>query len=216
MAENKYHEDLTEEELSKLAAIEADLIAASAKSDKEIIKVVAHHLKEAGFKGEDLQAFSSPDEMDKEAQGGKLMTIARSISTGLRETAPLIAAGMVLALGGSQAIGAIRERRALSGSLDTIKKQNPELRKDPMTDQHFNAIADFAPSLARNPVVAGSLLKKIKHWGDVDHKTIQDLVATEKNLSEIRRSKGLLGLARPAEALGRFQEPRRFAGGSAP
>lgn len=173
---------LDEEDMVKLAEVEADLIAASTKSGGDILETVTSILKEAGFEQGDYNRvvdFLDSQESKKEA----------AITLGRGSAIPLLATGILLALGGKAAYETISERSALKSSLATVKKSHPELKRDPMTEQHFQAIADFAPSIAKSPVVAGSLLLKMKQWGAIDHKTVQDLISMEKSLADIRQSK---------------------------
>lgn len=182
---------LGEDEMNKLAQIKADLLAAASKDGKEIIKVISEHLKQASFtQGDYEDAAKYLDGLEAELE--KVARDPLPLPKGtfgkiLGYAGPILGAGMLLALGAEKGIGALVSKSQLKSSLDQVKLQHPELRKDPMTDQHFQAIATFSPSIAKNPVVASSLLLKMKQWGAIDHKTIQDLISMEKSLGEQRR-----------------------------
>lgn len=180
---------LEDEDLEKLAQIEADLIAAVTEGGGSVLEVITGHLKKEGFdQGDYDKAARYLDSLgiDDEEKTAKVRLPKGVLGDLARMAGPLLGTGMLLALGGEKLYAHVAGKKALSGSLTAIKKQHPELRRDPMTDQHFQAISDFAPSIAKNQVVAGNLLLKMKQWGAIDHKTVQDLISMEESLAKAR------------------------------
>lgn len=189
---------LQDEDMEKLAQLEADIIEASMKSGGAVLEVLADHLTKEGFDQADydkaaryLESLGIEDDESEKTARIKLPKGAWGTIAGM--AGPLLGTGMLLALGGERLYSEISSRKTFRSVLAQIKKQNPELRRDPMTDQHFEVLTSFSPSLARNAVVAGNLLLKMKQWGAIDHKTVQDLITMEKNLAETRRPAGTFG-----------------------
>jgi hypothetical protein len=60
---------------------------------------------------------------------------------------------------------------------------SPEKKKD-----YFKVISMYAPSLSRNPYVAGNLINKFNEYGGPDHKIVQDIIKMEKDFET--KSKG--------------------------
>lgn len=65
----------------------------------------------------------------------------------------------------SQATGAIARSFALKASLRKALEQHPELKNDPNVPMYFRAIADFAPDIAKNPLVVGNVLSQMHRIG---------------------------------------------------
>lgn len=195
---------LTDEDLSKLASLEADMIEASSEDLETLVGIMASTFRSEGFNKEDFlkcaQLIEDEGlEFDAEKLAAridltsgmpslkKLMAgLAKGLARHKGKIAPAFLTGMTLALGTQALLGTRAQRSALKQSLENVKKQYPELKADKMTDQHFEALSTFSPTIARNPVVTGNLLLKMKQWGTIDHKTIQDLIQMEKNLAETR------------------------------
>ncbi len=183
---------LQDEDMDKLAQLEADIIEASMKSGGSILEVLADHFTKEGFDQADydkaaryLESLGIED--DETGKTAKIRLPKTTLGRIAGIAGPLLGTGMLLALGGEKLYSAVSTRKAFKSTLAQIKKEHPELRRDPMTDQHFEVITSFAPSLAKNAVVAGNLLLKMKQWGAIDHKTVQDLITMEKNLAETHR-----------------------------
>ena len=183
---------LQDDDMEKLAQLEADIIEASMKSGGSVLGVLADHLTKEGFDQADydkaaryLESLGIEDDESEKTARIKLPKTTLGRLAGI--AGPLLGTGMLLALGGEKLYSEITTRKAFKSVLSQIKKQNPELRRDPMTDQHYEVLTSFSPSLAKNAVVAANLLLKMKQWGAIDHKTVQDLITMEKNLAETRR-----------------------------
>ena len=189
---------LQDEDMEKLAQLEADIIEASMKSGGSVLEVLADHLTKEGFDQADydkaaryLESLGIEDDESEKTAKIRLPKTTLGRLAGI--AGPLLGTGMLLALGGERLYSEISTRKTFRTVLAQIKKQNPELRRDPMTDQHYEVLTSFSPSLAKNAVVAGNLLLKMKQWGAIDHKTVQDLITMEKNLTETRRPAGTFG-----------------------
>lgn len=90
-----------------------------------------------------------------------------------------------LALAASPLIGhglkAITSGSALKGSLDRIYQMHPELRDDPNVKDYFQAVADFAPEVAKNPLVAGNVIAQMHRAGPsfVTPQLIRELIGIQ-------------------------------------
>lgn len=218
---------LTDEDLSKLAKLEANMIEASSDDLETLVGVVADMLRSEGFNREDFlkcaQLIEDEGlEFDAEKIAARIditsgMPSFKQVMAGLGrglakhkgKIAPAFLTAMTLALGTQALLGTKTQQSALKESLEQIKKQYPELKADKMTDQHFGALSTFSPTIAQNSVVAGNLLLKMKQWGTIDHKTIQDLIQMEKNLAEARApGMGLSDVIRTTGAIHQMISPR--------
>ena len=93
-------------------------------------------------------------------------------------------------LGGGIAL--TMNQRDFDESFDTIIKRNPELAdRAPQVREYFNIITQNAPSLAKNPLVAGSLVKNMDALGGVDFNTVKMMRETERLHGGGSDSKGL-------------------------
>ena len=204
MRENGF---LTDEDLSKLASVEANMLEASSDDLLALVSTIADALRAEGFDQEDfmkaahlIENDEGGLEVDAEKLAAKILNVSKYIPSAgaLLETigegivkhkakiAPAFLAAMTLALGAQAITGTKAQQTGLQKSLTDIKAQYPELKADKMTDQHFEALSTFSPSIAQSPVVAGNLLLKMKQWGSIDHKTVQDLIQMERGLQEAK------------------------------
>jgi len=53
----------------------------------------------------------------------------------------------------------------IKSSLRQIIADHPELRDDPNTPRYFQALVDFAPEIAANPLIAGNIMKQMHQVG---------------------------------------------------
>jgi hypothetical protein len=220
---------LTDEDLSKLASLEANMIEASSEDLETLVGVIADMFRSEGFNQEDfLKCAQLIEDEGLEFDAEKLAArfdftsgwptlkevmagLGRGLAKHKGKIAPAFLTAMTLALGTQALLGTKAQQSALKQSLEQIKKQYPELKADKMTDQHFGALSTFSPTIAQNPIVAGNLLLKMKQWGTIDHKTIQDLIQMEKNLAETRETGmgfGLSDVVRTTGALHQMISPR--------
>ena len=62
-----------------------------------------------------------------------------------------------------------------------IYQMNPDLKKDPNVPHYFQAISDFAPDIAKNPLVAGNVLMQMHRVGPgfVTPQLIRELIGIQ-------------------------------------
>ncbi len=214
---------LTNEDLTKLASIEANMLEASSDDLEALVSTIADALRAEGFDKDDFMKAAQLIEIDEDGMkvdieklaaklvnwsakvpsaGAVLSTLGESIIKHKAKIAPAFLAAMTLALGAQAITGTKAQQTGLEKSLSDIKAQYPELKADKMTDQHFEALSTFSPSIAQSPVVAGNLLLKMKQWGSIDHKTVQDLIQMERGLQEAKApTMGLFDIVRTTSGI---------------
>jgi hypothetical protein len=140
-------------------------------------------------------------EYDKEAQAGMSFgKVLAPLSLALA-AAPLVGAG----------IKSLMTKSTLASSLKKAKAMHPELRNDPNVGMYFDAIASFAPDVAKNPLVAGNMLVQMHRVGPtfVTPQLIKELIGMQhqsgKPLGEIAggTAKGVIDVAKY------YQKPSR-------
>lgn len=95
-----------------------------------------------------------------------------------------------VALGAAPFVSHLMDRHKQEGkikqSLTSIMQEHPELRSDPNTARYFQAVVDFAPSVASNPLVAGNVLKTMHQIGpgSVTPKMISELLSVQSSVSD--------------------------------
>lgn len=92
------------------------------------------------------------------------------------------------------------ESRRLGKSRDWIKANRKDLAKDKNFDFYFNALKDFSPVVAKNPVSAIPVLEEMKEWGSLNPKTVESLSSISNNVASAK-SKGPRMLAGDATML---------------
>lgn len=152
--------EFTPEEQSEIGSFAAEVmkLAASGK-DEELVGLFKRE-----FEGIDEETFDRVNryldfltEFEKDAQGNPTAILAHVL-------APLSLALAATPLIG-QAVGAISRSVALKASLRKALEQHPELKNDPNIQMYFRAIADFAPDVAKNPIVLGNVLSQMHRVG---------------------------------------------------
>jgi hypothetical protein len=195
--------EISQEQFEKLAQVQASLMTAATSGPEAVLDVVVSEFELADVQDNEYEKIATELElflegdMQKLAQGGLLSGAGGALSRAgnwlrgagpsLRGAAGIVSGGLLLGMGAAAAGKAIKGRIDRKKSLASIKNQFPELRKDKDTDQYFNVISEFAPSVARNPTVAGNLVQKFKEYGYVDHKSVQDLIGMEKSIADTSR-----------------------------
>ena len=106
-----------------------------------------------------------------------------AVATGAAIAAPLAIAGI------NKVIGSVQESIGHGRRFSSMMQANPDLKDlDRVKVQRaFNTINRFAPSLASDPTVAGTFVKRTADYDMIDHKTIGELARAEKDLSGISR-----------------------------
>lgn len=90
-----------------------------------------------------------------------------------------------LALAAAPLIGhglkALTKSTDLKRSLRRIFQMHPDLKQDPNVQHYFQAIADFAPDIAKNPLVAGNVIMQMHRVGPgfVTPQLIRELIGIQ-------------------------------------
>lgn len=104
-----------------------------------------------------------------------------------------IAAAAAKKLGGGIAL--TMNKKEFEHSFDTIMKNNPELSENKQQVRgYFDVVSRHAPSLAKDPLVAESIVKNMNAFGGVDYNTVRGLRETEALGRSGPSEKGLSGL----------------------
>ena len=63
--------------------------------------------------------------------------------------------------------------------------QTPELKNEDekKVKKLFGVVSQYAPDLAKNPTVAGSIVKRFVDYGDVDPMTLREIISTQSTIS---------------------------------
>jgi len=133
------------------------------------------------------------DEMDKEAQplpgvaAAKRGGIMSWIGSGALPAAGVAAVSLPLIMSGLESLGRTRK---LKKSLQKIMRDHPELRNDSNAGRYFQAISDFAPSVASNPLLAGNVMKQLHQIGPaaLTPAMIKDLLGVQETANKMRRT----------------------------
>ena len=131
-------------------------------------------------------------DMEKEAQPGNIGgPAARSgimslISSGLLPAIGAAAVGLPLIMSGMESLGRTHK---LKKSLQRIMRDHPELRNDANAGRYFQAISDFAPAVATNPLLAGNVMKQLHQIGPaaLTPAMIKDLLGVQETASKMKR-----------------------------
>jgi hypothetical protein len=120
-----------------------------------------------------------------------------------------------LALAATPLIGSIAKSissgSAKKKSLAKIYQMHPELKSDPNVPMYYQAIADFAPEVAKNPLVAGNVIIQMHRVGPawVTPQLIRELIgiqtAGEMGAS---KSKHMYDMQKPMIELAKLYVPK--------
>ena len=89
-----------------------------------------------------------------------------------------ITAAAAKKLGGGIAL--TMNKKEFDSSFDTIMKNNPDLANNQQQVRgYFDVVSRHAPSLAKDPLVAESIVKNMNAFGGVDYNTVRGLRETE-------------------------------------
>lgn len=85
----------------------------------------------------------------------------------------------------------VSTNKKIKNSLRQIMADHPELRDNPDTTRYFQAIVDFSPKVASNPLVAGNVLKQMHQIGPgaVTPSLLKDLQSIDKDYSDIEKNR---------------------------
>ena len=102
-----------------------------------------------------------------------------------------LAAHLALVAGamGINAMGsALSDSYKLNSSFQKMLQIYPELQREnpDRVKLYFDSIANSSPSVAQQPLVAGSLIKRLVNYDGFDHTVYKDLVSTQSALDKNR------------------------------
>ena len=116
-----------------------------------------------------------------------------------RNLAPLLGLAGLVALGstaakvGLGALGDIKTGKDLAVSFNNVFNEFPELKEDRgQTAKYFKMMSKYAPSLASNPIVAGTWIKSMMDMNVVDPKSIHQLISAQSDWEDVRSMKSPL------------------------
>ena len=152
--------------------------------------------------GDGIRRAINGDGLTKEALFGRRKTPPKiSVGTAAAKAAPsrigsLVQSGLLPALGVA-AVGlpmlmngleSMARTRALKKSLQRVMRDHPELRHDPNAGRYFQAISDFAPAVATNPLLAGNVMKQLHQIGPsaLTPAMIKDLLGVQETATKMR------------------------------
>jgi hypothetical protein len=150
-------------------------------------------------------------ELDIEKTAGRLANIGKGVKNWWKGTTPagietgkgfgsmmggaakkglaLGGAGLIIGGGaaGAQALGSAIHNKATSGRrFDAMLEHYPTLKKHnrKALKQRWKTLNRFSPALAKDPLIAGTFLKRtMELGGDIDIKTIGEIAKARKDLS---------------------------------
>jgi len=129
------------------------------------------------------------------------------IGAWLKPTAPMLAAiGVTLGVGELRnLLRSVHSSKKVERSREWLKRNDPELAKDPKFNFYFNTLKDFAPHVAANPLSAIPILQEMKEWGYVGQNTINAITKIEQTLGGIEKQEHEAGRAFEEAAAKRMQ-----------
>jgi hypothetical protein len=127
----------------------------------------------------------------------KKPTIAMGRS--LRNIAPLLGLAGLVTLGstaakvGLGALGDLKTKGELEDSYAGIFKEFPDLKENKgQASKYFAMMSKYAPSLASNPIIAGTWIKQMMNMNVVDPKNIHALISAQSDWEDVRSMKSPL------------------------
>lgn len=124
--------------------------------------------------------------------------MVQPVVAGLKNMA-IHAGALGLMTGGMAAVGAAVDHVKLNSSYQKMLQLYPELQREnpERVKLYFDSIANSSPSVAQQPLVAGSLIKRLINYDGFDHTVHKDLVSAQSQLDRNRMSanQNLLNLA---------------------
>lgn len=98
---------------------------------------------------------------------------------------PIAATGAAVGATKELVVDPMIESRKINKSFETMQSKVPQLAEANQEDlrDYFNVVKTFSPKAASNPLVAGSLVNKMREFGGVDHKLVQDITAIQTGLA---------------------------------
>ena len=140
-------------------------------------------LKSANFMDTVIGKFNSTNMLNGMSHVTDLAVPALMTGVAAREFFPIgflggLAAAAAKKIGGGIAL--TMNKKEFDHSFNTIMRNNPEFANDRAKVRgYFDVVANSAPSLAKDPLVAENLVKNMNAYGGVDFNTIAALKKTE-------------------------------------
>ena len=116
----------------------------------------------------------------------------------LTHVGPHVTPAQALALGGIgftaagavAGINAMMNRQQINHSYTSMLQRFPELARENPTRvrELFTSVSNAAPDVAKDPIVTGSLLKRMLNYDGIDHTTYMELVKTQESIAKTRSS----------------------------
>lgn len=134
---------------------------------------------------------------------------------GLLGLAGLVALGTTAAKVGLNALGDLKMKGQLNESYRQMFSEFPELKEDKgQARKFFSMMAQYAPALASNPVIAGTWVKATSDKNIVDPRDIQQLIESQQKWEDIRTMKSpILGFSQEMPRAGDIFEKSLIMGG---
>lgn len=119
---------------------------------------------------------------------GKLKDPAAKLESAdfLRMSLPLLGiTGTVAA--GKEVAEKVQQGRQIGKSFDRIM-EDPEIQSAERgkPEELFNTLKQYAPSIAKDPLISASFVKGMLQFGTVDHSVVQDLMTSERAYRELQ------------------------------
>ncbi len=222
--------DLSDAELAEVGSFVSDVISAKAVDDNvKIGSLIRDALTELSTDDDAFDLFFNTTDFieqcgaaDEKVAVASLLDCVGGLVGGPAKTAAvsansmsgaqkwqlgLSAAGVGLAAAPFIAHVARKASQAnkIKASLTQVLRDHPHLKEDPHLHRYFQAVADFAPTVAGNPLVAGNVLNAMHQIGPgaVTPKAIGELLSVEKDYQGQPQGAALLSeTAKPVSDLG--------------
>ena len=160
------------------------------KTAAEELQGLRHDLIKTVLEQETIELFRLDPAMNKEASFRDVLKDRLLPVLGL---AGLIAVGTAAAKTGVNALSDFQTKRELGKSYKGVFEEYPELEKDrENASKFFTMMAKYAPSIATNPIVAGTWMKQMMNMNVVDPRSIKELIEAQSSYEDVRAMKSPL------------------------
>lgn len=132
--------------------------------------------------------------------GGAARTLGEAVMHGTGQALPAAMVGAALAgtaAGVAKGIGAINNRTRKVRDYDAMLKANPVLKKYDagQVQMVYNSLRAHSPTMARDPLIANSFVRKTLEMAPddgpyIDPQTAKTLAETQRNLTDARKGRG--------------------------
>jgi hypothetical protein len=207
--------DLTSTEQAEVGRFVVDLLSAQTMGNHaKIASLISEALTDLSQDEDSLDLFLRTAEyieccgenMDKLAMAG-LMTRVSDAVTGAEKVAAMstpqkwqlglgvAGAGLAAAPFVAHAVKARQRDQKIKASFAQALQDHPHLKGDPHLHRYFQAVVDFAPTVAANSLLAGNVLNSMHQIGPqaVTPRFIGELLSVEKDYSAQTKAPELLG-----------------------